>query len=100
MEATMAHDHRYNDNSLSPLAFLRAVYSDPTVPMHHRMRAAEVAAPYDDWQNHFNEREPSLPGEHRIVIRIECAPELGERLQVNVQADDDLDHGSRQVGHA
>jgi hypothetical protein len=74
-------DRKYNEPKLSPLAFLRAVYSDASVPMIHRMRAAEVAALYDSTPM-FLEREP-WPGEHRIRIIIQGlhnnAPELIER---------------------
>ena len=61
-------DHPYDDPTLTPLQFLRAVYSDPSVHMHHRMRAAEVAAPYLT-RPMFQEREP-WPGEHHVTIVI------------------------------
>jgi hypothetical protein len=77
----MPNDHRYNDPTLSPLAFLKAVYSDSSVPMFLRMMAAERAAPYEHCPA-FVEREP-WPGEHRITIVIQGlgieAPELIER---------------------
>jgi hypothetical protein len=91
----MAEDHRYNDPTLSPLAFLRAVYSDPSVPMLHRMRAAEVAALYES-RPVFLPREPSLPGEVRVVIRIEGLPAM-----TSVTVDHgSADHGHQVVGHA
>jgi len=39
-------DHRYNNPDLSPLDFLLAVMHDVTVPLHHRMAAADAAMPY------------------------------------------------------
>lgn len=62
-------DHPYDNPDLSPLAFLQAVYSDPSVNMYHRMRAAEVAAPYMQSRPVFQERE-AWPGEHLITIVI------------------------------
>jgi hypothetical protein len=62
-------DHRYNDPSLSPFAFLQEVYRDSSVPMDLRMLAAERAGPYDPHPA-FKVRE-QYPGEHRIVIKIE-----------------------------
>jgi hypothetical protein len=62
-------DHRYNDPSLTPLQFLRAVYSDPTVSMYLRTKAAEAAAPYES-RPVFQERE-HWPGEPAITITIQ-----------------------------
>ena len=62
-------DHKYDDPTLSPLAFLQAVYCDATVPMYLRMRAAEVAAPYLQSRPVFQEHEP-WPGQHYTTIVI------------------------------
>ncbi len=41
-ETTTQVDHIYNNPSLGPIQFLRAVVHDPNTSLHHRMRAAEL----------------------------------------------------------
>jgi hypothetical protein len=68
-------DHKYNDPTLSPLAFLRAVYNDPSVPLHHRMHAAQVAAPYEPSRPVIHDHGPTItiiiesiiPGKHDTI---------------------------------
>jgi hypothetical protein len=76
-------DHRYNDVSLTPLQFLQAVYSDPSVSMFLRMKAAEAAGPYL-CKPVFVQREP-YPGEYQVIIHITG---LGKEL-----------HESQDLGH-
>lgn len=83
-------DHKYNDPALTPLQFLKAVYSDPTVPMFLRIRAADMASPYEATCD-FQVREP-WPGERTIVIRIN-----GFGSQDN---DGPGTNGGSPVGHA
>jgi hypothetical protein len=94
----MAEDHRYNDPSLSPLSFLQAVYSDPSVSMFLRMKAAEVAAPYLT-KPVFVQHEP-WPGQPMITIRIEG---ISENTSVTVGSGQEPRTdapGQEVVGHA
>jgi hypothetical protein len=58
-KAPATQSHPYNDPSLGPLAFLRAVMHDPSASLHHRMRAADILMSIG--QGHIGvEREPEV----------------------------------------
>lgn len=70
-------DHRYNDPHISPLDFLKAVYTDTSVPMFLRLRAAQAAMPYEAVTPFVYE-----PGEYRATIIIHAIP--GHEQDVSV----------------
>ena len=62
-------DHPYDNPDLLPLAVPAGGLQRPECEHDHRMRAAEVAAPYMQSRPVFQERE-AWPGEHLITIVI------------------------------
>lgn len=77
-------DHEYNDPNISMLGFLQAVARDPTVPSSLRIRAAELAMPYEYHPPVILECEP--PRGHRVTIIIGGLPPGYDTANVSVEA--------------
>lgn len=69
----MADTHAYNHPGLSPLQFLQAVYTDPTVDISHRVLAAYYALLYTTHPQglRWEDRDPM----DRVTIVIGGLPE-------------------------
>jgi hypothetical protein len=64
-------NHPYNDPTLSPIEFMRAVMHCPDVPLIDRVKAAEYLLPYEQ---HRRAPTPVLIGDKNVYIHIKVAP--------------------------